>query len=120
MSVIYKTRTTMSSDLSSYGSLSRPSGLRRSPLMNVPLELLTSLMKIYSTKRSHQRNFLTGHIGSTHLPALLPDFCMLSTQNLGVKIAVVLCRYCPGIRLSTDFDALVGCEVDMFYERICV
>jgi hypothetical protein len=44
-------RTTMSSDLSSYGSLSRPSGLRRSPLMKVPLELFTSLMKIYRNGR---------------------------------------------------------------------
>jgi hypothetical protein len=37
----------MSSDLSSYGSDSRDSALRRSPLMKVPLEDLTSLMKIY-------------------------------------------------------------------------
>lgn len=39
-------RTTMSSLLSSNGSDSRPSGLSRSPLMKVPLELLTSLMNI--------------------------------------------------------------------------
>ena len=38
--------TTMSSLLSSYGSDSRPSGESRSPLIKVPLELLTSLMNI--------------------------------------------------------------------------
>ena len=41
-----RVHTTMSSDLSLYGSLSRPSGLSRSPLMKVPLELLESLMYI--------------------------------------------------------------------------
>jgi hypothetical protein len=40
--------TTISFDLSSYNSLSSPSGLSHSPLMKVPLELLTSLMNIYS------------------------------------------------------------------------
>lgn len=39
-----RTQTTMSSDLSSNGSDSSPSGLSLSPLMNVPFELLTSLM----------------------------------------------------------------------------
>jgi hypothetical protein len=41
--------TTLSSDLSSYGSLSRLSGLGPSSLMKVSSELLTSLMKIYQT-----------------------------------------------------------------------
>ena len=44
--------TTMSSDLSSYGSLSRPSGLSRLRLMMVPFELLTSLMS--NDKRERQ------------------------------------------------------------------
>ena len=39
-----ETQTTISSDLSSNGSDSSPSGLSLSPLMNVPFELLTSLM----------------------------------------------------------------------------
>ena len=43
--------TTISSVLSSYGSDSSPSGLSRSPLMKVPLELFTSLMKILMTGR---------------------------------------------------------------------
>lgn len=43
-----------SSDLSSYGSLSRPSPDSRSPLTKVPLEDLTSLMKIWASDRSSQ------------------------------------------------------------------
>ena len=40
----WKGRTTMSSDFNSNGSDSRPSPLSLSPLMNVPFELLTSLI----------------------------------------------------------------------------
>ena len=40
----WKRLTTMSSDFKSNGSDSRPSPLSLSPLMKVPLELLTSLM----------------------------------------------------------------------------
>jgi hypothetical protein len=44
----------VSSDLSSYGSLSSPSRLSRSPLMNVPFELSKSLMEIYRAQNNHE------------------------------------------------------------------
>ena len=42
------------SNLSSYGSLSSPSGLSRSPLMNVPFDFSKSLIKIYRTQNNHE------------------------------------------------------------------
>jgi hypothetical protein len=45
---------------------------------------------------------------------------MLTTQNLGVKIAIILSRDGPCISLSSDLDTLVVGQVDMFYKRVCV
>ena len=44
----------VSSDLSSYGSLSSPSRLGRLPLMNVPFEHFKSSMKIYRTPNNYE------------------------------------------------------------------
>ena len=43
---------------------------------------------------------------------------MLSTQNLGVKVAVVLGRDSACIGLAANLDALIVCEIDMFYKRV--
>lgn len=45
---------------------------------------------------------------------------MLTTQNLGVKIAIILNRNGPCINLSSDLDTLVVGQVDMFYKIVCV
>lgn len=95
----------VSSDLSLYRSLLSPSGLSSSLLMNVPLEILTSLMKICA--RTCYKIVVT-----THLSVLL-DFSMLPTDGLGVEIAVVRSRDGAVVCLSTDIDTLVG-EVDVF------
>jgi hypothetical protein len=42
----------ISSDLGLYGSLTRPLGLSVWPLVRVPLELLTPVMKICAKRRS--------------------------------------------------------------------
>jgi hypothetical protein len=113
-----RVHTTMSSDLSLYGSLSRPSGLSRSPLMKVPLELLTSLMKICPPTRQHTHT--PQRQASTDLARLLPDLRMLATHYLGVEIAVVLRRDGPAIGLASDVDALVVGEVDVLDEGVGV
>jgi len=67
--------TTISSLLSSNGSGSRLSGLGRSPLMNVLLELLTSLMKICRGINTPEQ---CCGLKTTvkYLVQLLPDFSM--------------------------------------------
>jgi len=45
---------------------------------------------------------------------------MLSTQDLGVEITVVLSGEGVGIGLFTDLDTLVIGEVDVFCKRVCV
>ena len=68
-------RTTMSSDLSSKGSDSTASALSRSPLMKVPLDDFTSLMKIYRARFTLEP---LQKVPETHLSAFLPYFCVLS------------------------------------------
>jgi hypothetical protein len=80
--------TTILSDLSSYSSLPSPSGLSSSPLMNVPLEPLTSLMKIYA--QTMNITYFVKGVVAMHLGVLLPDLSMLLTQALGVEITIVL------------------------------
>jgi hypothetical protein len=50
---------------------------------------------------------------ATHLGVLLPDLSMLSTQDLGVEITIVLSGD-AGIGLPADLDTLVIGEVDVF------
>jgi hypothetical protein len=45
---------------------------------------------------------------------------MLSTQDLGVKVSVGLCRDSASISLAANLDALVVCEVDVFDKGVCV
>lgn len=84
--------------------------------MKVPLELLTSLMKIYhkildiniaSIKLAH----------STHLSILFPHLCMLPTQHLRVKKPISFTWNRLRIRLSPNLDALVQMNV-FWYERV--
>jgi hypothetical protein len=84
---------TMVSDLSSYGSLSSPSGLSRPSL--------TSLIKIYAQTMS-KYNLSCKGIAVAHLGVLLPDLSMLSTQDLGVEITIVLSGDGAGIGLAAD------------------
>jgi hypothetical protein len=63
-------------------------------------------------------NDLLYNKGMTHLAVLLPYLCVLSTQNLGVKVAVILGRDCVCIGLAANFDAPIVCEIDMFYEVV--
>ena len=46
----------------------------------------------------------------THLCLLLPDLSTLSTQDLGVKIPIILSGDGVGIGLSGDLDMLVMVE----------
>ena len=68
-------RTTISSHLSSYGSISRPSGLSRSPLMNVLLE--------EDLHQTMNNDIKEGCSIASHLSVLLPDLSMPPTQHLG-------------------------------------
>lgn len=69
--------TTISSFLSSNGSDSTPSGLSRSPLMNVPLELFTSLMYIFRhVHQSSPRKQGTRH--TFPLSSQISACCLLS------------------------------------------
>jgi hypothetical protein len=72
-----------------------PSGERRSLLMKVPLDDLTSLMKIYSEAGIERR---------THLATLLPDLCVKPRQHLGIKVRVPLSGNRLGVGLPSDFD----------------
>ena len=65
--------------------------------MNVPLEILTSLMKICAQTRYNPL------VATTHLSVLL-DFSMPPIDELGVEIAVVRSRDGAGVCLSTDLD----------------
>lgn len=42
---------------------------------------------------------------------------MLSTEDLGVKEAISFCGSGLCICLATDFDALVGREMDVFWDE---
>jgi len=44
---------------------------------------------------------------------------MLSTQNLGVKVAVILGRGVCTV-LAANLDAPIVCEIKMFYEAVAI
>lgn len=63
----------------------------RSPLMNVPLLLFMSLMKIWGSVSAME----PAHGAQvTDLSSFFPDLCMLATENLGVEEAIPLARGC--------------------------
>jgi hypothetical protein len=84
--------------------------------MNVPFELLTSLMKIYGQTMNNDTKRCSSI--ATHLRILLPNLSMLSTQDLRVKMPIILSRDGTSIGLSTDLDTLVIGKIDGFYKRI--
>ena len=53
---------------------------------------------------------------TTHLPILLPNLSMLSTQDLGAKVTSILRRDGPGISLSPNLDSLIVSQVYVFNE----
>jgi hypothetical protein len=107
-------RTSISSDLSSY---SRPSGLSRSPLMDVLLEPLTSLMKIYGQNNGY--TIKSGIAVVTHLLVLL-QYISMPTQHLQIEIPIVFSRSSTCVRLSSNLDTLVIGGIDVFYEGVGV
>jgi hypothetical protein len=80
--------------------------------MKVLLEVLTSLMKIYAQTLIYH---FKKNTAVTHLRVLLPDPSMLSTQDLGVKIPIILSGVGAGIGLSGNLDMLFLGEDDVFY-----
>ena len=64
--------------------------------------------------------FFRKGVAATDLGVLLPDLSMLSTQDLGIEITVVLNWDGVDIGLSTDLDTLVIGEVDVFCKGVGV
>lgn len=96
---IRKGRTTISSDLSSYSSLSSTSGLLHSPLMNAPFKFLTSLInicKMRSVARIYSNELIT-HLATSSTLACSPR----------ARSAFLF-----------DLDSLIVGQVDI--ERICI
>lgn len=91
--------TTMSSLFSSYGSLSTPSGERRTPLMNVPFEDLTSLMKIFNSQSTSQQQ-----LWCTDLAPLFPNLGVSSGEDFGVEVGIAFTRNCLSVRLAANLD----------------
>ena len=97
--------TMLLSDLSLYGSLSRCSGLSRSMLMNVSLELLMPLTKIYIQTMNITVIKVYKHWAVTHLCVLLPYLSMLddsrpSSQNNQ--------HYSSRVQLTSDVSGQTG------------
>jgi hypothetical protein len=109
--------TSISADLSSYVSLSRPSGLNRSQLMDVLLEPLTSLMKIYT--QNIEYTIKSSMAVVTHFLVLL-QYLSMPTQHLRIEIAIVFSRSSTCIHLSSNLDTLVIGGIDVFYEGVGV
>ena len=128
-------RTTIPSDLSSYDSLSRLSGLGFSSFIKVPFELLTSLMRIYQNDQQTEwlknlaPTFELSFQSSTccrlkalyiyiyistfdseiiyHYPCLHADFVRLcSTPGSGVGISRYTRHRYPKLNLSILWGAL--------------
>lgn len=57
---------------------------------------------------------------TTHLPTVLPHFCVLPAEHLGVKVAIALLGDGLRVRLAADLDALVGSKGDVFRDESVV
>ena len=84
--------------------------------MKVPLELFTSLMKIWGVV-SDRKNVRGNERDDKDLSDLLPDLRMLSAEDLGVKVTVSLCGDGLDVGLSTDFDMLVVLKEDVLWNE---
>lgn len=73
--------------------------------------MLSSALHLLPPKRS---------LRSTYLTVLLPNFRMLSTQHFAIKISIVFRGYCPCVRLSSNFYALVLSEGNVFNEAVLI
>lgn len=113
------TLTIISSDFSSNGSDSTPSGERRSPLTNVPFEDLTSLMKICSAKmrNQHLASLIEGEHLSTHFSFLFPNLCVHTTQYFTIEIPIPFARNRLDIRLSSNLDPLTSGKMDHLHHK---
>jgi hypothetical protein len=103
----------MSSLCNSKTSLSALSGERRSPLIKVPFEDFTSLMKTWA--RDELRLYRgKGARPTTHLAVLAPHFRVHPAEDLAVKIAIGRVRDGFRVGLPPDLDPYaLGRERDL-------